>query len=58
MKIWKTNKNVPGRGVSIKAMGRTWEKCESSRGEKNTFEQTAMEEGREEIPGVQEKSGR
>ena len=23
MKIWKTNKNLPGRGVSIKAMGRT-----------------------------------
>ena len=29
IKIWKTNKNVPGRGVGIKATGRAWDKCGS-----------------------------
>ena len=29
IKIWKRNKNVPGRGVGIKATGRAWDKCGS-----------------------------
>lgn len=44
--------------VSVSKQWAELERNVSSRGEKNAFEQTAMEEGREEILGVQEKSGR